>query len=504
LICPSLANEEVDRFRNIIERRLGLYFDESKRDFLAGLLHARLEKRAQSCDGYLRSMEETPSYGEWRALGQLLTVPETYFFRHFEQFRAFTDVVLPARLAARHQSRQLAILSLGCASGEEAYSLAVMLREANVSTSWNIEITAADINAAMLEKAAAGRYTEWALRETPPELRHKWFQRQGREYVLDASIRQTVRFEERNLAASASDFWRPEAYDVIFCRNMMMYFSPEQARALVEHIAYSLAPGGYLFLGHAETLRGLSHDFQLCHSHETFYYRRRAGDETASEHYLSVDVSSALPSPLAAVPGSAVGWMDAIQRSSERIQQLMPVSAQTAGVAAKNARWNLDGLFDLLRQERFTEALDAMGRLPSEAGTDADTLLLKAVLLVHSGQLESAGKVCRTLLELDDLHAGAWYVLALCCEGAGDNDAAIEHNKTAAYLDPGFAMPHLHLGLLLRRGRESEIARQELERAIDLLQEEDASRLLLFGGGFGREALLKLCHAELLACGGRQ
>ncbi|HEX2605434.1 MAG TPA: protein-glutamate O-methyltransferase CheR [Oxalicibacterium sp.] len=504
MICPSLANEEVDRFRDIIERRLGLYFDEGKRDFLAGLLHARLEKRAQSCDVYLRTVEETSSYAEWRALGQLLTVPETYFFRHFEQFRAFTDVVLPERLAARTASGQLAILSLGCASGEEAYSLAVMVREANVSASWNIEITAADINAAMLEKAAAGRYTEWALRETPAELRRKWFQRQGREYVLDTSIRQAVHFEERNLAASASDFWRSEAYDVIFCRNMMMYFSPEQARALIEHIAHSLAPGGYLFLGHAETLRGLSHDFQLCHSHETFYYRRRAGDETTSEYYLPATASSALPLSVGAIPRSAVAWMDAIQRSSERIQQLMPVSAQTADVAAEKMRWNLDGMLDLLRQERFAEALDAMGRLPSEAEADADTLLLKAVLFAHSGQLESAEKVCRSLLELDDLHAGAWYVLALCCEGAGDNEAAIEHNKTASYLDPGFAMPHLHLGLLLRRGREVEIARQELERASDLLQREDASRLLLFGGGFGREALLRLCHAELLACGGRQ
>jgi chemotaxis protein methyltransferase CheR len=503
LICPSLASEEADRFRDIIERRLGLYFDESKRDFLAGLLHARLEKRGQSCDAYLRTLEETPSYGEWRVLGQLLTVPETYFFRHFEQFRAFTDVVLPARLAARTDSRRLAILSLGCASGEEAYSLAVMVREANVPASWNIEITAADINATVLEKAAAGRYTEWALRETPPELRSKWFQRQGREYLVDSSIRQAVRFEERNLAASAPDFWRPEAYDVIFCRNMMMYFSPEQARALVEHIARSLAPGGYLFLGHAETLRGLSHDFQLCHSHETFYYRRRASNEATSEHYQPASVSSALALLPVAVRDSADAWVDAIQRSSERIRQLMPVSAQAVAVAATKARWNLDGMFELLRQERFAEALDAMGGLPSEAETDADTLLLKAVLFTHSGQLESAEKVCRSLLELDDLHAGAWYVLALCCEGAGDNDAAIEHNKTAAYLDPGFAMPHLHLGLLLRRGGEIEIARQELERASDLLQREDASRLLLFGSGFGREALLRLCRAELLACGGR-
>lgn len=502
LICPLVVNEEVDRFRDIIERRLGLYFDESKREFLAGLLQARLEKRVQACDAYLHALEDALSHDEWRVLSQLLTVPETYFFRHFDQLRAFAEVALPARLTARANSGRLAILSLGCASGEEAYSLAVMVREAEVHASWNIDIVGTDINPAVLEKAAAGRYTEWALRETPPELRQKWFQRQGRDYVLDRGIRQAVRFEERNLAASAADFWRPEAYDIIFCRNMMMYFSAEQARALVAHIARALAPGGYLFLGHAETLRGLSHDFQLCHSHETFYYRRRAGDETASEHWLPDTVSSALPPPLAAVLGSGDAWVDAIQRSSERIRQLMPASGQARDAVEKKTRWNLEGMFELLRQERFTEALAAMGGLPSEAESDIDALLLKAVLFTHSGQLESAEQVCRTLLKLDDLNAGAWYVLALCCEGAGDNELAIEHNKTAAYLDPEFAMPHLHLGLLLRRTGDLETARRELERAGNLLQREEASRLLLFGGGFGREALLTLCRAELLACGG--
>jgi chemotaxis protein methyltransferase CheR len=504
LISSLVANEDVTRFRDIIECRLGLYFDESKRDFLAGLLQARLEKRTQACDAYLNALEDAPSHGEWRVLGQLLTVPETYFFRHFEQFRAFAEVALPARMAARVQSRQISVLSLGCASGEEAYSMAVMVREAGMDTSWNISITGEDINPAVIEKAAVGRYTEWALRDTPPEFRQKWFQRQGREYVLDRSIREAVRFEERNLAAGAADFWLPEAYDIIFCRNMMMYFSPEKARTLVGNIARSLAPGGYLFLGHAETLRGLSHDFQLCHSHETFYYRRRAANETASELWEPDPASFALPPQLTAVLSSGDAWVDAIQRSSERIRQLIPAPGQVRDVVGKKLRWNLEGALELLRQERFAEALAAMAGLPTEAETDVDTLLLKAVLFTHSGQLASAAQVCRTLLELDDLNAGAWYVLALCCEGDGNNDLAIEHNRAAVYLDPEFAMPHLHLGLLLRRAGDLDAAQQELVCAERLLQQEEASRLLLFGGGFGREALLALCNAELRACGGQR
>jgi chemotaxis protein methyltransferase CheR len=129
-------------------------------------------------------------------------------------------------------------------------------------------------------------------------------------------------------------------------------------------------------------------------------------------------------------------------------------------------------------------------------------LLLRAVLLTHGGRLALAEETCRRLLALDELNAGAHYLLALCREGAGDRRAAAEHDQVAAYLDPAFAMPRLHLALLARRHGDRETARRELAQAALLLEREDASRLLLFGGGFGREALVALCRAELAACGG--
>jgi chemotaxis protein methyltransferase CheR len=498
-------DNDVRRFGDIIERCLGLHFDEGKRDFLAELLHARTEKNNELNADYLRRLESDDASAEWRSLGQLLTVPETYFFRHFDQFRAFSEVALADRMTARAGSKRLSILSLGCASGEETYSLAVMVKEAMLDASWTVSILGVDLNPAVIEKAVSGRYTDWSLRETSPEVRQKWFQRQGREYVLDPAICSAVRFEERNLSEEAADFWRPEAYDVIFCRNMMMYFAPERARELVARITRALAPGGYLFLGHAETLRGLSQDFHLCHTHETFYYRRRASGETVSPGFAYAPVSSWLPPPLTAVLEGNDSWIDAIQRSSDRIQVLAdaPATVADSSYVVKASHWDLSSAFELLRQERFAEALAAIKGLPPEAATDSDTLLLKAVLCAHSGQYAEAEKVCRHLLEFDELNAGARYVLALCCEGTGDNRAAVEHDQAAVYLDGGFAMPRLHLGLLSRRVGDSDTARRELEQALHLLQREEPSRLLLFGGGFGREALLVLCRAELIACGER-
>jgi chemotaxis protein methyltransferase CheR len=122
-------------------------------------------------------------------------------------------------------------------------------------------------------------------------------------------------------------------------------------------------------------------------------------------------------------------------------------------------------------------------------------------LLTHSGNLTAAENVSAQLLAQDELNTGAHYLLALCRESAGDRQGALDHDQAAIYLDPSFAMPRLHLGLMARRAGDWEGAQRELSQALLLLKREDASRLLLFGGGFGREALIGLCRAELDSAG---
>lgn len=501
------ANPHVARFRAVIERTLGLSFPDDKQDFLAEVLRARLEKTADSSESYLARLESPLPNGEWRVLGELLTIPETYFFRHYDQFRAFAEVALPDRLRARSMFGRLAILSAGCATGEEAYSLAALAREVAGDRSRELAITGIDINPENIRKAVEGRYSARALRQTTVEMQQKLFGQQHQDYILDESLRRAVRFEERNLLRDDPDFWQAEAFDIIFCRNVLIYFSAEQAQALVSRFVRALAPGGYLFLGHAENLRGLSQDFHVCHTHDTFYYRRRSRDEMVARRPAVSTPAPAMPAPLEDVLDGSVSWVDAIQNSAERVQSLAQKPAAAAAAPGlqppAKPRWSLAPAFDLLRRERFAEALATLRDLPPEAANDRDAVLLQAVLYAHSGRLDEAERACRHLLTLDELNAGAQYVLALCEEGAGDSGEAISHDQTAIYLDPGFAMPHLHWGLLARRGGDLETARRELQQALLLFQREELSRLLLFGGGFGREALLALCRAELIACGGQ-
>lgn len=486
-----IASPHVEQLRDFIARRLGLHFDDTKLGQLAELVRRRSE--ATGCDPqtYLTRLASADELG---ALARELTVGETYFFRNRDQFRALAEAVLPERMRIRNGRRTLRLLSAGCASGEEPYSIAIVVREARIDPSWDVSIRGVDVNPAALERARRARFTTWALRETPPEVQATWFRAEGRELVLDDGIRSMVLLEERNLASDDPELWEPDAYDVIFCRNVLMYFTPEAMRAAVGKLARSLVPGGYLFLGHAETLRGLSHEFHLCHTHGTFYYQLRAGSDRRDAAGDRAPPDATRPD-LAALVASSDSWVDAIQQAAERIRVL--ATAPSAKPLPRKQTWDLGAAIELLRRERFAEALGVIDGMPRESALDPDVLLLRGVLLAHDGQLEAAEQACTRLLALDELCAGAHYVLALCRESAGDRDGAVDHDQVATYLDPGFAMPRLHLGLIARRLGDRETAQRELAQAAILLEREDASRVLLFGGGFQRDALIALCRAEL-------
>jgi len=495
------APRDLDRFSEAITRRLGLQFEDAKLGFLGEVLQRRLETLNRPLETYLRMLETQSCDGELGPLAQELTVAETYFFRNIEQFRALAEIALPDRMRVRSPDRALRILSAACASGEEAYSIAVVVRETIADPSWQVSIRAVDLNPAVLEKAARAHYSTWSLRETSPEARLKWFRQDGRDMILDEAVRRAVDFEVRNLATDDPDLWRPGAYDVVFCRNVLMYFSPEQARAVIARIARSLAPGGYLFLGHAETLRGVSDDFHLRHTHGAFYYERKdeIGPPVAREAY----VAPASIAPATSVETFSEAWFDAIREASERVEALTAKSAARPVRPPTRRAWDLGPALDLMRRERFTEALSSVRHLPAESEHDPDALLLQAMLLAHGGAFSDAEGVCRRLLAIDELNAGAHYALALCREGVADRDGAAEHDRVAVYLDPAFAMPRLHLGLLARHAGDRGGARRELAQALVLLKREEASRVLLFAGGFNREALIMLCRSALLACGGQ-
>lgn len=506
--APSL--ELLSKFRAAIADGLGLTVEDSRLGALGELLLERASARRLSVPEYVERLDAKLDAEELRSLASALTVGETYFFRHHEQFEALRSIVLSEYAQPGRQGPR--VLSAGCSSGEEPYSIAMLLRE--LLPERDLVVSALDLNAGFLGRAREGRYSAWSLREMSDAHVSRWLTPAGKNYVVAELIRRSVAFVSGNLCRSDADLFRPRSYDVIFCRNVLMYFTAEQRRGALERLTNALVPGGYLFLGSAETLRGESHDYHLCHTHGAFYYRRKTDDERAAAAPLSppmrlgfiADAFAVEPAASARGPGET--WADDIGRAAERIAALArrsPSDAQNAGAGAGKVtgwtRGDFRAPLELLHEERFGHALEHVRALPAHASRDPDALLLEAVLLASDGKLAEAERSAQLLLELDELNAGAHYVLALCAAGSGKLDEASKNDRIAIYLDPAFAMPHLHLGLMLRKTGETLAASQELARAQALLEREDSARILLFGGGFGRSALLQLCAAELAAAG---
>lgn len=474
---PIPSSNDLARFAAAIVRHIGLEMSEAPAPMLATVL-AR-----QAADGgvpaYLRALEQPVlALDVRRRLAQELTVGESYFFRNVEQFAALLEVALPLA-RRRREGGAVRVLSAGCAAGEEAYSIAIALRELGVPS----VIRACDINPDVIARAVAGRYTTWALRELPERHRH-WFRSDGvNEVVLDSSIRSAVQFEEVNLVEPAASLWIPGAFDIVFCRNILMYLRREHAVALVGRITQSLAPDGHLFVGHAETLRGMTDDLLLQHTHNTFYYqRRRDEDGSRSTRPRSIAMSTpheavtSYPSPPLAPP-------------------LLPLTAPR--VPALPPHVPDEGLIhralDLLASERFVEAETLLATAPPSP----EARLIGAMLLVHRGLYRDAMARSESLTPEEQASAEHCYLRGLCREAASDWALAADDYRDAAARDARFAMPWLQLGLLARRRSDRRDAERCLERAIALLPGESEAHLRLFGGGFGRAALLGLCRAEL-------
>jgi chemotaxis protein methyltransferase CheR len=495
-MTPSIDRREVEWLRSIIVERLGLQFGTDKLDELAAVVATRMQ--ANHCASATAYAQQLATPEELRALADVLTIGETYFLRNGDQFRALREHVLPDRIQRAGSARRLRILSAGCSSGEEPYSVAIVLREILPElATWHIDIIGIDVNPSAIARARAGRYSHWSLRQTAEDFQQRYFQKVGQEYLLDPEIRAMVTFEERNLVDDDAAFFRAGSFDLVLCRNVTMYFAPDVTRRVIARFAESLTDGGYLFLGHAETLRGISNDFHLRHTHETFYYQVRGSIPPRPVELPAEIVEAEIVALTDPEIIDSSSWIETIRRASERIQALGSGQAAVAPIVV-NTNVVAQAL-ELLRQERFADALDALG---NDSG-DADTGLLRAVLLTNAGRLAEAEQVCAQLLASDELNASAHYVTALCREHAGNVASAVDHDQAAAYLDPTFAMPRLHLGLLAKKGGDRAAATRELAIALVLLEREDASRVLLLGGGFSRETLILLCRSELRALGGR-
>lgn len=496
---------EVERLEALLEERLGLCCVDWQR---ARLVDWVAQQRRLPGAG---EADRRLSRADLQLLIEQVSVGETYFFREPGHFAVLAETALPELLHHRPFDRPLRILSIGCSSGEELYSAAIALRDYSYDlNAGRILLQGVDVHAALLRKAERARYSAWALRATPPHLRDECFRREGEDYHLRQELRALVRFEERNLFDSDPHFFRPGSVDILFCRNVLIYFSERSLRLAVARFSSVLAGGGFLFLGHSETLRGFANEFEQHQGHDTFYYRKKP----------SPPARDLFPGGLAALAGAAApeearapaAWFERIHQSAQRVAELTsgrtPPKSPEALVppppgAPSHPGWEpFEPALKLIAAEQFDQALELLEHLPAALSQSATATLIATTILCGLGRRAESRQAGQRLLDGGHHVAEAHFLIGLSYEHLGDRARAHKSYEESIRAAPRFAMAHLHAGILLRRAGQRQQARSALRQALELLTHEPKERIVLFGGGFQREALMSLCRAELRGLGG--
>lgn len=270
----EISDVEFASLRDLIRERFGIYYDDQKRFLLLSRLQTRLAKRGFETYGayvaYLRSDPRREE--EWTDLASVLSNNETYFFRERAQLKALADGIVDEFLARRTHVR---LWSAACSSGEEAYSLAITLLETGKLLDSQLSIRATDISTRVLDLAEHGFYRALSFRATEPATIEKWFAPQGDGFVINERVKRLVGFGRLNLL-DAARVAAEGPFDAIFCRNVLIYFDKPTQKRVVESFAKALRPGGYLFLGHAESLFHLTDLYEPIIGREAIVYRLRA------------------------------------------------------------------------------------------------------------------------------------------------------------------------------------------------------------------------------------
>ena len=246
-------------FQEFVSRESGIVLDEDKKYLLeARLLPVALKHRLYSLDELCSLLRSSGDPDLRRQVVEAMTTHETFFFRELTQFEALKSTVLPELVELRRHSRRINIWSAASSSGQEAYSAAMTMLEMGLG-SWNISIVGTDLSTAVLQRAVAGKYLQLEVnRGLPAPMLVKYFQRDGLNWQLKDEVRRMVRFQQDDLRR-ISPAWGP--FDIVFCRNVLIYFSIATKRIILDRIWRCLSPGGYLLLGGTETTLNLDDRF---------------------------------------------------------------------------------------------------------------------------------------------------------------------------------------------------------------------------------------------------
>ncbi|MEJ2201394.1 MAG: CheR family methyltransferase [Desulfuromonadaceae bacterium] len=453
-----------------IARRMGLHFPPSQWGLLERAFSRAAEElgHASALDCAHRFLAPSCPQGMIESLASFLTIGETYFFRENQGFESLEREILPAIIHRQQgKTQRLRFWSAGCATGEEPYSLAILLnRMSHLLAGWEISILATDINQKSLQKARAGIYTDYSFRNTPNWVRQKYFRKQDKNrYELLPSIINRVKFAYFNLIEDPCPtlFTDTNAMDVIFCRNVLMYFSEDQAKQVIERLRRCLVEGGWLLVSPCELSTTLYGSFSPVNFPETTFYRKQSL-RTASP-LSPAPIPAGLQPPIAVVPPPV-----------EKIT--VPAPCAPLPKPAQQSPSDYQKALLSYQQGAYDQAVEQIGQHLVRNPDDASALALSCRIHANQGKLVEALQLAEQAIECDKLHSGLHYLRAMILLELGQTGEAALSLRRVLYLDQNMVLAHFTLGnLALNQGKSHE-SHRHFKQALNLLDEYEPEECL--------------------------
>jgi chemotaxis protein methyltransferase CheR len=446
-------------FVQLVNERTGIRIRDQDYGELARKIGLRMAAlHLVNPDQYYQRLSMVGAAGatEWDALITLLTNIESYFFRDQGQFQLLEQVLLPRLMVQKRPERRLRIWSAGCSTGEEPYSLAILVQQLLAHESgWQCEVIGTDINPTVLTRARQGYYPLWSLRSLAPAIQTRYFQPCGDGFQLDPQIRQSVRFEAFNLAKPSTEQWCPSDVDLIVCRNVFIYFSAPAIATALDSFRQALNPSGYLMTGHAELYGQQLQAFQSHLFPESVVYQRR-------------DRPSPLPSKPHPTPLPMRSYPTPPPLPRPPVPSVITAPPATPIPTVQDLLTEAEFFF---QQKNYRLSRKKVDVILSRDPQSFAAYFLRAQLDANSGQYEAALQSCEKALELEPLSVSIYYLMAQIFEERGDTEKAKQLFKKIIYLEPTTILAYYELSQLYDQEGNSNRGQKMRQTALAFLQQ---------------------------------
>lgn len=486
---------------DLLEKKMGLHFPRERwQDMERGIGAAARELACKDIQSWISGLlTSAMSRTELDILASHLTVGETYFFREPNTFDALGQQFISKLIQVRGgRDRHLRLWCAGCATGEEAYSLAILLHRLLADIrDWNISILATDINPKFLQKAELGVYSDWSFRGVPKWIKDKYFtvNANGR-YRIQPHIKGLVTFSYLNLAEDSYPALLngTNAMDVIFCRNVLMYFTTLRAKQVIEALHRCLVDGGCLAVSAVEASPALLAAFEPVNVQDVTLYRKANANVKNRDYEIDYP-----PWTVAEV----LATREAEPFTQAAVTSQPPVAGtvladpltDTAPETARTEAGKYEQAAALYQQGCYAAAADKLMSMMTEVAHDPRAMALMARSLANQGQLEEALGWCEQAISHDKLDAACYYLLAMIRQECGQIDEAVTALKQALYLDQDMVLAHFTLGNLARAQGKTGETRRHFANTLALLEHYQSEDILPESEGMTTQRLREIIEA---------